>query len=93
MITLLVSDYVIFLQLLGFLSSCRFILYFDDCSFPGVDRLLLVKTYLTEIILRYLSDILALRKLIFLLCQKMVTFPYALCVGNFWETDTFLTVS
>ena len=25
--------------------------------------------------------------------QKMVKFPYVRCVGNFEETDTFLTVS
>ena len=46
MITLLVSDYLIFLQVNSFLSSYNFILYFDYCSFTGVDSVSLQVTSL-----------------------------------------------
>ena len=45
----LVCDYLIFCRFNGFLSSCRFILYFDYCSFTGVDSVSLKVTSLSYV--------------------------------------------
>ena len=48
-ITLLVSDYLISCKFNTFLSNYRFILYFDNCSFTGVDSVILQVTSLLYI--------------------------------------------